>query len=103
MIQDYSRNISGKVLSNYLQWLCGKCHFSFSSLQVYKKSKLPWQPNQRNVFHKKKHKTVNAYMMKISTKSHPHRAYGFGERIFLSIFSFLFCILVSMAAKENVR
>ena len=28
LIEDYTRNISIKVLQNYLQWLGSKCHFS---------------------------------------------------------------------------
>ena len=40
-------------------------------------------------------------MMKISTKSQSHRAYGFKEILFNYFFFYFLCFLVSTANNEN--
>ena len=61
--QDFSRNISIKVLSKYLQLLGSKCIFFFN-FPHYKS----WHLTQRGNFHTNT-KSVKANMMNISTKS----------------------------------
>ena len=87
--QDFLRNISTKVLSKYLQLLGSKFHFF--NFPHYKSMEIIFIKNI---------KFVKVNMMDISTKSLPHRAYGFWGDKSLSICS-IFCILVSMEASEN--
>ena len=77
LIEDFSRNISIKVLLKYLQWLGNKYHFtilpiiSVWKLQAYIATEL------QLIFIKENTKSEKAYMMNISIKSQLQRAYGF--------------------------
>ena len=75
-------------------------HFSqIFPLYVYGNSKLPWQPNQRDDFLKKKYtKFVKANMKKNIQSLSPIEHMGSEEIIFKYFFS---CILVSMVTNEN--
>ena len=87
LTKDFSRNISIEALLKYLQWLDSEWHFSI--LPIISGRKFPSCHNTQTkelIFIK----AAMAFMINISMKSQPHRAYGFWRDNFLSIFFFRF-------------
>ena len=84
--QDFSRNISIKVLSKYLQLLGSQCHiFNFPHYKSMENLTCHGiQPKE--IIFLKNIKFVKVNMMKIFTKSQPHREYGFRGNIFFKFF-----------------
>ena len=102
--QDFSRNISIKVLSKYLQLLGSKCHFfnfpKYKSMEnlschgIQPKKIISIKENlschgiqPKEIVFIKNTQFVNVNITNISTKSQPHRANSFRGDIDFNIFS----------------
>ena len=84
LVEDYSRNISVKLLSKYLQWDSNKGLLSHFPLQVSGNFKLSQQRKHISNGQKKKTKKKKANVMNMSAKFQVHPTYGiWGEDFWL--------------------
>ena len=102
LVEDYSRNISEKLLSKYLQWDRNICLIPLSHYKSIENICCHSDESTWATAIKKNKMFVEANVMNISTKFQLHPPYGFWGEEFL-IFFRKFSVLVAMVINQIQR